>query len=83
MLEAIQDTVRLVGPSLLTLEQLGQAFERFKAVLDDAAKRRKERSNITTGEDFDEEEAEALEVSCLKLGPHHELCEMWHLNTGA
>ena len=65
MLEAIQDTVRLVGPSLLTLEQLGQAFERFKAVLDDAAKRRKERSNITTGEDFDDEEAEALEVSPL------------------
>jgi len=64
MLEAIQDTVRLVGPALLTQEQLGQAFERFRAVLDDSAKRRKERSAITTGEDFDDEEAEALEVSC-------------------
>lgn len=62
MLEAIQDTVRLVGPPLLTLDQLAQAFERFKAVLDDSAKRRKERSAITAGEDFDEEEAEALEV---------------------
>ncbi len=63
MLEAVQDIVRLVGPALMTQEQLGQAFERFRAVLDDSAKRRKERSNITTGEDFDEEEAEALEVS--------------------
>lgn len=62
MLEAIQDIVRLVGPSLLTLDQLAQAFERFRAVLDDSAKRRKERSAITAGEDFDEEEAEALEV---------------------
>ncbi|KAL0056152.1 hypothetical protein WJX82_008212 [Trebouxia sp. C0006] len=61
MLEAMQDTVRLVGPALLTQEQLGQAFERFRAVLDDSAKRRKERSAITTGEDFDDEEAEALE----------------------
>lgn len=61
MLEAVQDTVRLVGPALLTQEQLGQAFERFRAVLDDSAKRRKERSAITTGEDFDDEEAEALE----------------------
>ena len=63
MLEAIQDTVRLVGPALMTLEQLGQAFERFRSVLDDSAKRRRERVDITTGEDFDDEEAEALEVS--------------------
>ena len=63
MLEAIQDTVRLVGPALMTLEQLGQAFERFQSVLDDSAKRRRERVDITTGEDFDDEEAEALEVS--------------------
>lgn len=64
MLEAVQDIVRLVGPPLLTLDQLAQAFDRFRAVLDDSAKRRKERSAITAGEDFDEEEAEALEVSC-------------------
>lgn len=64
MLEAVQDIVRLVGAPLLTLDQLAQAFERFRAVLDDSAKRRKERSAITAGEDFDEEEAEALEVSC-------------------
>lgn len=62
MLEAVQDTVRLVGPALLTLDQLGQAFQRFKAVLDDSEKRRKDRSALTAGEDFDEEEAEALEV---------------------
>ena len=62
MLEAVQDTVRLVGPALLTLDQLGQAFQRFKAVLDDSAKRRKDRSALTAGEDFDEEEAEALDV---------------------
>ena len=67
MLEAIQDVVRLVGPSLLTLDQLQQAFDRFKAVLHDSAKRRKDRSNITSGEDFDEDEAEALEV-CFQNG---------------
>ena len=71
MLEAIQDTVRLVGPALLTQEQLRQAFERFRAVLDDSAKRRKERSAITTGEDFDDEEAEALEVSCQEQQQQH------------
>ena len=62
MLEAVQDIVRLVGPNLMTMEQLGQGFERFRAVLQDSAKRRKDRSNIETGEDFDEDEAEALEV---------------------
>ena len=65
MLEAIQDTIRLVGPSLLTQQQLGQAFERFRVVLDDSAKRRKERQALTAGEDFDEEEAENLEVGLL------------------
>ena len=65
MLEAIQDTIRLVGPALLTQEQLGQAFERFRVVLDESAKRRKERRDLTTGEDFDEEEAENLEVGSL------------------
>ena len=65
MLEAIQDTIRLVGPALLTHQQLGQAFERFRVVLDDSAKRRKERQALTAGEDFDEEEAENLEVSLL------------------
>ena len=63
MLEAIQDTIRLVGPALLTQEQLGQAFERFRVVLDESAKRRKERRDLTAGEDFDEEEAENLEVT--------------------
>lgn len=75
MLEAIQDTVRLVGLPLLTPDQLAQAFERFKAVLDDSAKRRKERSAITAGEDFDEEEAEALEV----ISPLHDPT-LWTLN---
>lgn len=65
MLEAIQDTIRLVGPALLTQQQLGQAFERFRVVLDDSAKRRKERQALTAGEDFDEEEAENLEVGLL------------------
>ena len=63
MLEALQDTIRLVGPALLTQEQLGQAFERLRVVLDDSAKRRKERTDMTAGEDFDEDEAEALEAS--------------------
>ena len=65
MLEAVQDTVRLVGPALLTLDQLSQAFQRFKAILDDSAKRRKERSKYTSAEDFDEADAENLEVGNL------------------
>ena len=35
MLEAVED-VRVVGPNLLTLEQLGQAFECFKTELHDS-----------------------------------------------
>ena len=69
MLEANEDTARLVGPNLMTMEQLGQGFERFRAVLQDSAKRRKDRFDIETAEDFDEDEAEALEVCvpCCKL----------------
>ena len=62
MLEAVSDIVDVVGPELLNLEQLGQAFGRFKHVLDSSKQRRHERLQRRQAEDFDQDEAEAIEV---------------------
>lgn len=62
MLEAVSDIVDVVKPALLSLEQLGQAFQRFKVVLDSSKQRRHERLQRRHAEDFDEEEADAIEV---------------------
>jgi len=69
MLEAISDVVDVVGPELLNLEQLGQAFQRFKQVLDGSKQRRLERLQRRQAEDFDEDEAEAIEVLPLPAVP--------------
>ena len=65
MLEAIEEIVDIAGPELLSLEQLGGAFERFKVVLETSTQRRHERLQRRQAEDFDEDEAEALEVTLL------------------
>ena len=69
MLEAVSDVVDVVGPELLNLEQLGQAFGRFKHVLDSSKQRRHERLQRRQAEDFDQDEAEAIEVSLLPSHP--------------
>ncbi|KAK9810031.1 hypothetical protein WJX72_003666 [[Myrmecia] bisecta] len=61
MLEAVEEIVDIVGPALLSSEQLGMAFERFKTVLETSTQRRMERLQRQQAEDFDDEEAEALE----------------------
>ena len=62
MLEAVSDIVEVVKAALLSLEQLGQAFQRFKVVLDSSKQRRQERLQRQHAEDFDEDEADAIEV---------------------
>ena len=63
MLEAVSDIVDVAKSQLLGLEQLGQAFQRFKVVLENSKQRRSERLNRRHAEDFDDEEAEAIEAS--------------------
>ena len=62
MLEAVSDIIDVVKPALLGLDQLGQAFQRFKVILDSSKQRRQERLQRRHAEDFDEDEAEAIEV---------------------
>ena len=68
MLEAVSDIVDVVKPALLSLEQLGQAFQRFKVVLDSSKQRRQERLQRRHAEDFDEDEADAIEVTAANPG---------------
>ncbi len=62
MLEAVEEIVQLLDARLLPAERLGVTFERLRDVLADSARRRAERRARREAEDFDEEEAEALEV---------------------
>lgn len=64
MLDAMEDIIGMMGPQLLSLEQLSSAFERLATVLDESALRRTHRIKRQQAEDFDEEEAEALQVQC-------------------
>ena len=62
MLSAIEQIVKLLSPELMSLQQIGQAFERWKLVLSDSTKRRRERDARQQQEDWDQEEAEAVQV---------------------
>ncbi len=62
MLNAVEEIIGVVGPELLSAEQLAAAFERFKGVFAMSEERRQERALRRSQEDFDEEEAEALQV---------------------
>ncbi len=62
MLNAVEEIVAVVGPELLTAEQLAAVFERFKGVFAMSEERRQERALRRSQEDFDEEEAEALQA---------------------
>ena len=62
MLEAVQMMIDLVAPELLGQDQLVTLFECLQKILDQSAVRRGERMQRVQAEDFDEEEAEALEV---------------------
>jgi len=62
MLNAVEEIVAVVGPELLTADQLAAVFERFKGVFAVSEERRQERALRRSQEDFDEEEAEALQA---------------------
>ena len=68
MLSAVEEIVTVVG-RLLSAEQLALLFERFKGVFAVSEERRQERALRQTQEDFDEEEAEALEVQSQGIAP--------------
>jgi hypothetical protein len=68
MLDSLEDIIGLMGPQLLSLEQLSMAFDRMAAVLDESAIRRSHRLKRQQAEDFDEDEAEALQVG---FSMHH------------
>ncbi|KAG2489783.1 hypothetical protein HYH03_011733 [Edaphochlamys debaryana] len=61
-LDSISEIVEMVENSLLTADAIAAAFKVFDFVLDKADKRRAERASRRSTEDFDAEEAEALEA---------------------
>ena len=80
MLNAVEEIVAVVGPELLAADQLAAAFERFKGVFAMSEERRQERALRRSQEDFDEEEAEALQVCA---GQDAALsCLWWQLHSG-
>ena len=65
MLNTIEQIVKLLAPELMSLQQIQQAFDRWKVVLSDSSKRRRERAERQQQEDWDQEEEEAVQVGRL------------------
>ena len=63
LLESVEEIIELLDVSILPIDKLGVTFERLKDLLEESSKRRAERQLRRSAEDFDQEEAEALEVS--------------------
>ena len=62
MLEALEEIIEMLEPALLPMEKLAAICEKLQGILADSAKRRAERLKRLEGEDFDEDEALAIEV---------------------
>jgi hypothetical protein len=62
LLEGSEEIIELLDPSLLPVEKLTETYERMKQLLEESYKRRAERMKRREDEDFDDEEAQALEV---------------------
>eukprot|EP00891_Asterochloris_glomerata_P002388 jgi/Astpho2/2388/Aster-05646 len=62
MLNTIEQIVKLLAPDLMSLQQIQQAFDRWKVVLSDSSKRRRERAERQQQEDWDQEEEEAVQL---------------------
>ena len=62
MLEAVEEMVEMLEPSLLPVDKLGAICDKLTGLLADSSKRRTERLKRLEGEDFDEDEALAIEV---------------------
>ena len=62
-LEALEEILDVgCQPGLLSQQQLATAFAQFRTTLEASAQRRAERHARQASEDFDADEAEALEV---------------------
>lgn len=64
MLEAVEEMVEMLEPALLPVDKLGAMVDKLAGILADSSKRRAERLKRLEGEDFDEDEALAIEVRC-------------------
>ena len=73
MLEALEEIIEMLEPALLPMEKLAAICEKLQGILADSAKRRAERLKRLEGEDFDEDEALAIEVRA------HSSSSPWHL----
>ena len=62
IIEAAEEIIELAGPLLLEPAALGAVVDRLSGVLAASSERRAERAQRRQAEDFDAEEAEALEV---------------------
>ena len=62
MLEAVEEMVEMLEPALLPVDKLGAMVDKLAGILADSSKRRAERLKRLEGEDFDEDEALAIEV---------------------
>lgn len=62
MLEAVEEIVEMLEPSLLPVDKLGALVDKLAGILADSSKRRAERLKRLEGEDFDEDEALAIEA---------------------
>lgn len=61
MLTSIEELLGIGGPDLISMERVGQVLTAMQAIVKSSEERRTERGERTAAEDFDEEEAEALE----------------------
>lgn len=83
MLTSVEEILGVAGPELLGQERLGQALRELGEVIRNSEERRTERGERTAAEDFDEEEAEALEVPAFhrtSLLLHHPMLARAHLH---
>ena len=62
MLEAVEEMVEMLEPALLPVGKLGALVDKLAGILASSSKRRAERLKRLEGEDFDEDEALAIEV---------------------
>ena len=77
LLDGVEEIIELLDPSLLPVEKLGVTFERLKQLLEESYKRRAERQKRRHDEDFDDEEAEALQVLLQASSHlHHDFCPL-------
>ena len=61
-LEAVRDVIEVAGPAALTAPDAAAALDRVRGVLEASAKRRAARAARRASEDFDAEEADALDA---------------------